>query len=74
MALPRRAKTGLYDRVELNVYDIGTKQIVFTGTYLEVANKLGVHYSNVQYAMRNKSIVKKQFAIRIKSTKNENRN
>lgn len=74
MALPRRATVGgIYDRVELDVYDINTKQIIFTGTYLEIANKLGVLYGSVQYAKRNKTRIKNQYAIRIKKCKNENR-
>lgn len=67
MPLPRRAFAGgCYDRIEANVYDIQTKEIVFTGSWYEVANHLGITYSHVQMAIKRKNRINKKFAIRIK--------
>lgn len=67
MSLPRRASTGMYDKVYINVFDIHTKEIVFSGDNMDVANFLSVNvyaltkYLSKKYRFRNK------YALRIKS-------
>jgi hypothetical protein len=60
-----------YERVELNVWDIATKTIIFTGASQEVANKLGTTPAVVRDALKKKYRLFKKYAIRTKSTKSE---
>lgn len=69
MPLPRKARAGgLYDTVTVNVWDIETKTIVFTGNTLEVSAFLGINTGQVSYAYQRKSRVKDKYAIRIAKT------
>lgn len=65
MALPRKlTNTGPFDRVELNVWDIETKTIIFTGTYAEVANRFNWPKATVQSAYQRKNKLYGKYAIR----------
>lgn len=69
MPLPRRVTNcHVYERVELNVYDTVTKQIIFTGTAMEIANKFKTTVSVAKYALISKAKYCKKYAIRTKST------
>lgn len=65
MGLPRKASTGIFDKVIVNVYDLATKKIVFTGGTTEAANFMSVQVGYAVYCLKNKSRVKKKYAIRI---------
>lgn len=74
MALPRQVKlsnsiNGINESVPVNVYDIKTKEIVFSGSQCAAARFLNVPVSNLSSALIRKWNIKRQFAIRIKSTK-----
>lgn len=59
----------IFDSVDVNVYDVNTKQIVFSGGQKKAANFLGVPRSRIASCLYRKDRIKDQFAIRIKSTK-----
>jgi hypothetical protein len=65
MALPRKATTGTYDSVLVNVYDLATKKIVFTGGQLDAADFMGVQRGYMSYCLKNKARVKKKYTVRI---------
>ena len=67
MAL-KRGNTGRdpFERVEINVYDISTKQIIFTGGQCDAATFLNITLENVRSALKQKSKVKNKYAIRFK--------
>jgi DNA-directed RNA polymerase sigma subunit (sigma70/sigma32) len=70
MPLPRKVcNLIIYDRVELNAYDVRTKKIIFTGTASEVGIFLGVSHQRVRDALKKKYRLLKLYAIRTKSTK-----
>lgn len=70
MPLPRKlTHCYAFERVELNVYDITIKEIIFTGTSTEIANKFGWSAPRVRYARQSKKAIDKKYAIRIKSIK-----
>lgn len=69
MPLPRRAHTGHFETVDVNIYDIHTKEIVFTGGQSNAATFLNIQQGHLASALRQKSVVQKKYAIRIKSTK-----
>lgn len=73
MPLPRNVTNCyVFERVELNVYDIDTKEIIFTGTSLEIANHLRVSVSRVRDALKRKGKLMRKYAIRTKSLKQKN--
>jgi plasmid maintenance system antidote protein VapI len=65
MPLPRKATTGAFEHVPVNVYDIITKQIVFNGSQKEAANFLGIRLGGVSSCLKNKSRIKNKYTIRI---------
>lgn len=67
MALPKRALSGIDDRVDVNVFDIRTKQIVFSGNQCQAARYLAVHQANISQALRTKYRIKKNYVVRTKS-------
>lgn len=70
MPLPRNlTNCHVYERLELNVYDTTTKQVIFTGTASEVANKFKRKVCTVRNALKRKTLLCKKYAVRIKSTK-----
>lgn len=67
MGLSRRAYVGsFYDKVEVNVFDISTKKIVFSGSQGNAANFLSVHQGVIATALKTRGRIKKQYAVRIK--------
>lgn len=72
MGLQRKCHLGdIYEQVEVNVYDIFTKEIVFTGSQVAAGFFIGVGSRHILSAARSKSRIKKKYAVRIKSTKTE---
>lgn len=72
MPLPRKVcNLIVYDRVELNAYDVRTKEIVFSGTASEVGIFLGVSHQRVRDALKKKYRLLKLYAIRTKSIKQD---
>jgi hypothetical protein len=70
MPLPRKlVNTHVFERVELNCYDVATRTIIFTGTSAEIANHLGTKTERVRDALKKKYRLLKKYAIRTKSTK-----
>jgi hypothetical protein len=66
MALPKSA-FGFRDgeSVDVHVYDIATKKIVFTGSQRLAAQFLGMKQANnIQYYLKSKGRYKKKYAIR----------
>lgn len=73
MSLPRKVTNPItYERTEYDVWDISTKTIIFTGTSNEIGIKFNTHRQNVRDAARQKFRLLKKYAIRIKSSKDEN--
>ncbi len=60
-----------FERVELNVWDVTTKKIIFTGTAQEAANELGTTSERVRDALKKRYRLFRKYAIRTKSTKPE---
>lgn len=70
MSLQKRAYVDShFDSVEVNVYDIKTHEIVFSGNQGDVANLLGVTPQSLRFYLRTKCRFKKKYAIRIKGIK-----
>lgn len=64
MPLPRKAHTGLYDQVICNVWDITTKEIIFTGDVGECAAHLNATIGSIYTSLRRKGRIKKKYTIR----------
>ena len=72
MALQRHAGTGdIFERVEINVFEIKTKEIIFTGDQRECADFLKTHPRRIKDALLKKYRLFKKYAIRYKSQKAE---
>jgi hypothetical protein len=72
MALPRKIVIPIKEGdPEINVYDISTQTIIFTGNKAEVAIFLGITDSNLRWALGRKGKIKKKFAVRYKTIKPE---
>lgn len=65
MGLPKKATTGTYDKVIVNIYDVATKKIVFTGGQLDACNFMGVQIGYMSYCLKHKTRVNKKYAVRI---------
>lgn len=65
MALPKKATTGVYDHITVNVYDLATKQIVFTGGQKQAAHFMGIDPHQMSSYLNRKVKIKKKYAIRI---------
>lgn len=65
MSLPRQAKTGIFEKVIVNVYEIATKTIVFTGSVCDAAKFMGIAAGHCSMAARNRFRVKKKWAVRL---------
>ncbi len=65
MGLPKKATTGAYDEIIVNVYDLMTKKIVFTGGQLAACNFMGIQIGYMSYCLKHKTRVKKIYAVRI---------
>lgn len=65
MALPKKANTGLYDHVTVNVYDLATKEIVFTGGQKKAAQFMGINPRHIGVYISRKTKVKKKYAVRL---------
>lgn len=71
MPLPRKVNlNNCSEHVPVNVYDILTKEIIFSGSQKGAANFLGVPYYYMPKYLKNKTRIKRRYTIRIKSTKN----
>ena len=53
-----------FEHVPVNVYDIKTKEIVFTGSQTDAAKFIGVPKNYLCYYLKTKAKVKKKWAIR----------
>jgi hypothetical protein len=53
-----------FEHVPVNVYDIKTKEIVFTGSQIDAANFIGVQRGYLSYYLKTKARIKKKWAIR----------
>jgi hypothetical protein len=61
-----------FETVDINVYDVITKSIVFTGSITDAAKYMGVlHKENIHHALRLKHRIKKKYAVRYKSIKTQ---
>lgn len=67
MPLPRRIslKENEKGEVPVNVYDINTKEIVFYGNQCDAAAFLGVPHGHLSSAIRKKSRIRNQYAVRL---------
>lgn len=66
MPLPRRTTArGAFEPVNVNVYDIQTKQIVFNGGQKLAAQFMGVPHAYMGYYLKSKAIVKKKYTVRL---------
>ena len=54
-----------FETIPVNVYDIVTKQIVFTGSQTDAAKFIGTTLKNLNRSLSIKSKIKKRFAVRI---------
>lgn len=67
MGLSKRVYVdGLYAETIVNVWDLTTKQIVFTGNTHEAANYVGVSSRTIYAYLAKKTRYKKKFTFRIK--------
>lgn len=67
MPLPRKICLLAPDeRIDLDVWDVATKKIIFTGTSAEIANNFGVQQSHVRDALKKKYKLLRKYAIRTK--------
>lgn len=64
MALPRKAHTGIFDTINVAIWDIDTKTVIFTGNTVQCSAFLGVNTGIIHRALSRKSRVKKKYAIR----------
>lgn len=71
--LSRRASAtdDIYETVLINVFDLKTKEIVFTGAGREVANFIGTSQGNMRKYLRQKTRYKKKYALRLAKTNTE---
>lgn len=70
MSLPRKVCNPIpFERVEINVWNTNTKEIIFTGTKQEIADFLKIPFATVHDTYRNKRVMRKTYALRIKSDK-----
>jgi len=70
MSLPKKARSGdLFDKVLINVYDLKTKQIVFTGGQCQVASFLNISQSHIFNYIKTKSKFRKKYALRMAKSK-----
>jgi hypothetical protein len=65
MPLPKKANTGTYEKVMVNVYDLATKEIVFTGGQKEAAQFMGINPRHMSAYLSSKSKVKRKYAVRM---------
>lgn len=56
------------ERIELDVWDVVTKKIVFTGTAREIGNAIGVQPERVRDALKRKYKLLRKYAIRTKKS------
>lgn len=70
MGLPKSAfgfRNG--ESVDVHVYDVNTKKIVFTGSQRKAAQFVGMPVANnIQYYLKSKGRYKKKYAFRYVST------
>ena len=70
MALPRNICNPLpFERVEINLWNTTTKEIIFTGTKQEIADYLKIPYATVCDAYRYKRGIRGMYVLRVKSVK-----
>ena len=70
MGLQRKCFLGdISFSVDVNVYDVRTKEIVFSGSQMAAGRFLNVHQAYINVAVKRKSRVKKIYAIRLKHDK-----
>jgi hypothetical protein len=60
----------IFKLVEVNVFDVHKKEIVFSGGQTDAANFIGTSISNLSHSLRLKTVIKKQYAVRLKSVAN----
>ena len=73
MPLPRKAKIdSLFEAVQVNVFDLATKEIVFTGGVCQVATFLNISQPSVQSYLKSKARFRKKYALRMAKVNNEN--
>jgi hypothetical protein len=70
MGLPKKARTGIFEQIKVNIYDVTTKEIVFTGGSNEACNFLGVGRGYIAPYLKSKKRIKKKYAIRIAKQNN----
>ena len=70
MGLARRARiNGVFEPVNVNVWCIETKKIIFTGNQCEVGNLLGVKQGQILTYLKTKSRFRKKYALRLAKSK-----
>lgn len=69
MALPRKAIAGtVSESVDVNVYDVATKKIVFTGSQRKAAQFMEMsREGNICYYLKTKAKYKNKYAVRYAS-------
>lgn len=64
MKLRNNILRNCFEEVPINVYDITTKKIVFSGSQIDAAKFIGTSIQNVNLSLRIKSKIKKKYAVR----------
>lgn len=57
----------IFEQVQVNVFDVTNKKIVFSGGQIDAANFIGTSKSNLHNALRLKCVIKKKYAVRLKT-------
>jgi hypothetical protein len=73
MGLPRKATTGCFEKVMVNVYDLLTKKVVFTGGTMEAAKFMNIPHTQMPGYLKSKSRVRKKWAVRIANVNHPNK-
>jgi hypothetical protein len=68
MPLPRKARADVYEPVIVNVYELGTKEIVFTGGQRQAAQFMGVNHRHMGVYLSQKTKIKKKYTVRLAKT------
>lgn len=58
-------RANVFEPIPVNVYDIETKQIVFTGSQRKAAEFLCIPHRHISAYLKHKSRVRNKYAIRI---------
>ena len=57
----------IFSKVEVNVFNVHEKKIVFSGGQIEAARFIGTTKTNLSNALRLKCVIKKKYSVRLKA-------